>query len=195
MNLDRWNKDIVMQPTDRLFARIIAPLIPRAVKPNHITVFRLFLTPVMLILLMRERYEVGVPLFLFAALTDWFDGSLARTRRQVTEWGIIYDPVVDKLLIGSVLFLIVLQHINFTLGLALLGIEAFLVVVGWVRVTHGAIEPANKWGKIKMVSEVCGIMLLLLALWSGIDLLVDVSTGTLALALVFAIVSIFSRIK
>jgi CDP-diacylglycerol--glycerol-3-phosphate 3-phosphatidyltransferase len=195
MNPDRWNKGIVLQPTDRLFSRAIAPLIPRSVKPNHITVFRLFLTPIVVLLLMREWYAVGVPLFLFAALTDWFDGSLARVRRQVTAWGVIYDPVVDKLLIGSVLFLIVLEHINFTLGLALLGVEAFLVIVGWVRVTHGAIEPANKWGKIKMVAEVCGIMLLLLALWSGVDLLVDVSHGTLALALVFAIVSIFSRIR
>jgi CDP-diacylglycerol--glycerol-3-phosphate 3-phosphatidyltransferase len=112
----------------------------------------------------------------------------------VTEWGIIYDPIVDKMLIGSVLFVIVLDHVNYWLGMALLGVEAFMIVVGWYRKLQGTIEPANVWGKIKMVAEVCGIMLLLLALWFRVSLLVEASTGTLALALVFAIVSILSRI-
>ncbi|HSD12388.1 MAG TPA: CDP-alcohol phosphatidyltransferase family protein, partial [Patescibacteria group bacterium] len=170
--------------------------VPRFVRPNHLTVLRLMLIPFVLFLLSAERYSVGVPLFVFAALTDWFDGSLARVRRQVTEWGIVYDPLVDKLLIGSVLFVIVLDHINFTLGMALLGVEAFMIAAGWYRNRKtGRVEPANIWGKIKMVSEVCGIMLLLLALWFRVNLLVDLSTGTLGLALTFAIVSILSRIK
>lgn len=192
---DRWNANIVLYPSDRLFGALIAPLIPRSVRPNHLTVFRLLLVPLVLYFLYIEQYEVGVPLFLIASLTDWFDGSLARVRKQVTEWGIIYDPVVDKVLIGSVLFVIVLKHINFTLGIALLGVEAFMIIAGWYRNVHGTIEPANVWGKIKMVAEVCGITLLLLALWFHMNLLVDLSTGTLALALTFAIVSILSRMK
>ncbi len=193
---DRWNASIVLYPSDRLFAATIEPLVPRAVRPNHLTVLRLMLIPFVLYFLSAERYAVGVPLFLFAALTDWFDGSLARVRKQVTEWGIVYDPLVDKLLIGSVLFVIVLDHINFILGMALLGVEAFMIAAGWHRNRKtGRIEPANIWGKIKMVSEVCGIMLLLLALWFKVNLLIDLSTGTLGLALTFAIVSILSRIK
>lgn len=196
MSDDRWNANIALYPSDRLFAATFGRLVPRAVRPNHLTVLRLLLIPFVLYFLSAERYGVGVPLFLFAALTDWFDGSLARNRRQVTEWGIMYDPLVDKLLIGSVLFVIVLDHINFTLGMALLGVEAFMIAVGWFRNrTSGRIEPANIWGKIKMVAEVCGIMLLLLALWFKVNLLVDLSTGTLGLALTFAIVSILSRIK
>ncbi|MEY4745016.1 MAG: hypothetical protein RL272_961 [Candidatus Parcubacteria bacterium] len=196
MSDDRWNSDIVLYPSDRLFAATIDPFVPRGVKPNHLTVLRMLLIPFVLYFLSVERYAVGVPLFLFAALTDWFDGSLARVRRQVTEWGIIYDPLVDKLLIGSVLFVIVLDHINFTLGVALLVVEAFMIAAGWYRnMTSGRIEPANIWGKVKMVAEVCGIMLLLMALWLKMNLLVDLSTGTLGLALTFAIVSIFSRIK
>src|SRR5688572_22495439 len=172
---DLWNASIVLHPGDRLFAATVGRIMPARVRPNHLTVLRLMLIP-------------------FAALTDWFDGALARTRKQITEWGIIHDPFVDKLLIGSVLFVIVLDHINYTLGMALLGVEAAMIAVGWYRKTRGKVEPANVWGKIKMVAEVCGIMLLLLALWFRMNLLVDVSTGTLALALVFAIVSILSRI-
>ncbi|HTK04249.1 MAG TPA: CDP-alcohol phosphatidyltransferase family protein [Candidatus Eisenbacteria bacterium] len=191
---DRWNSSIVLHPGDRLFAATVGRLIPAKVRPNHLTVLRLLLIPFVLYFLSVERYEIGVPLFLFASLTDWFDGALARTRRQITAWGIVHDPFVDKLLIGSVLFVIVLDHINFGLGMALLGVEAFMIAVGWYRKMRGAVEPANIWGKIKMVAEVCGIMLLLMALWFRMNLLVDVSTGTLALALVFAIVSILSRI-
>lgn len=192
---DRWNAAITLYPSDRLFKAVIAPLIPRRIRPNHLTVLRMLLIPPVLYFLYVERFEIGVPLFLFAALTDWFDGSLARVRRQVTEWGIVYDPFADKLLIGSVLFVIVLEHINYTLGMALLGVEAAMVLAAWYRRRRGAIEPANVWGKIKMVAEVSGIMLLLLALWFDVNLLVNLSTGTLALALTFALVSIFSRIK
>src|SRR5687767_6672029 len=162
---DLWNASIVLHPGDRLFAATVGRIMPARVRPNHLTVLRLMLIPFVLYFLWRQRYEIGVPLFLFAALTDWFDGALARTRKQITEWGIIHDPFVDKLLIGSVLFVIVLDHINYTLGMALLGVEAAMIAVGWYRKTRGKVEPANVWGKIKMVAEVCGIMLLLLALW------------------------------
>lgn len=192
---DRWNAAITLYPSDRLFKAVLEPLIPRRIRPNHFTVLRMLLIPPVLYFLAAERFEIGVPLFLFAALTDWFDGSLARVRRQVTEWGIVYDPFADKLLIGSVLFVIVLEHINYTLGIALLAVEAMMVLAAWYRRRQGTIEPANVWGKIKMVAEVCGITLLLMALWLRMNLLVDLSTGTLALALTFALVSIFSRIK
>lgn len=193
MFADKWNRNVKIQWNDRVLMHAVVRCIPKSVHPNHVTVVRMLMTPFVVIFLMHERYSIGVPLFLLAALTDVLDGSLARIRRQVTEWGIVFDPIADKLLIGSVLFVIVLQHINFTLGIALLGLEIAMVFGGWWRKSHGTIEPANIWGKIKMVTEVVGILFLLIALWSGMDLFVDISTGTLALALVVAIVSIFSR--
>lgn len=193
MFADKWNRNVKLQVSDRLLMHTVVRFIPKSVHPNHITVARMMMTPFVVILLMYEQYSIGVPLFLFAALTDALDGSLARIRRQITEWGIVFDPIADKLLIGSVLFIIVLQHINFTLGIALLSVEVALVIGGWWRKSRGTIQPANVWGKIKMVAEVIGVLLLLVALWSGVELLVDISMGTLALALVVAIMSIFSR--
>lgn len=190
-----WNENIRVTRFDRLFAATFGRLIPPSATPNHLTVFRMFLVPFVVLTLATDNYSLAMPLFFFAALTDWFDGALARTRRQVTEWGIIYDPVADKLLIGATLFVIVLQHMNYMLGLLLLVVEAFIIVIGWIRVRQGLVEQANLWGKIKMFTEVVGITILLLALWLGVDLLVDVSTGTLGLAVVFAVVSILTRIK
>ena len=192
---DRWNRDIRIYPSDRLFAATFGRLFPVWIQPNQVTVFRMFLIPFVVLTLAANNFAVSIPLFLLAALSDWFDGSLARTRKKVTAWGIIYDPIADKLLIGSVLVVIVLSRMNFVLGLVLIGVEAFIIVVGWIRVLQGKIEPANIWGKIKMVSEVIGIMLLLIAVWLNVNMLVRLSTGTLALAVVFAIVSILTRIK
>ncbi len=192
---DHWNRDIRLSFSDRAFQYALAPLFPRFVRPNHLTVLRLLLIPFVLFFLHRGDYAVGVPLFLFAALTDWFDGALARVRRQITEWGIVHDPIVDKLLIGSVLFVIVLEHVNAVIGFALLAVEIAIIAIAWYRKSRGAVEPANIWGKSKMVAEVVGIGLLLLALWFKLDLLVNLSTGTLGLALAFAIVSVLTRIK
>jgi len=191
----RWNREIVLLPHDRLLGHTLIPIIPAWVKPNHITLGRIFLIPVVLFLLNADNYAWGVPLFVFIAFTDALDGSLARVRKQITEWGILYDPVADKLFIGSVLYLIVLRHINYHLGMALLAVEAAIILFGWRRARRGLIEPANVWGKIKMVSEVAAILLLLIAVWLKIDLLTDLSTSTLALALVFAVVSVLTRIK
>lgn len=193
MSEDRWNSSIRLYPTDRLFLATFSRLIPRSVSPNALTWLRLLLIVPILYSLSVERYDVGVPLFLFAALTDWFDGALARTRRQVTQWGVVYDPLVDKLLIGSVLFVIVLQHVNFVLGISLLGVEATIILLALRARLSGAVQPANVWGKIKMVAEVSGVLLLLIALWFQVDLFVDLSNGTLAVALVFALISVFSR--
>lgn len=195
MYLDRWNRHIKLTRVDRLFAVTLEPLIPARVRPNHLTVLRLLLIPPVLYYLSSGNYSVGVPLFMFTAATDAFDGSLARTRKQITEWGIVYDPIADKMLIGAVLFVIVLKHINFYLGMALLVVEAMLITAGWIAQSRGEITPANGWGKLKMGAEVAGITFLLAALWFDIDLFVQLSNGTLAIALVAALVSVLWRMR
>ena len=192
----RWNAVIKLTAVDKLFAATLEPLIPDRVRPNHLTVLRMLMTPLVVYILYKGNFTWGVPLFFFAAFTDAADGSLARTRRQITEWGILFDPVADKLLIGSVLFVIVLEHINFYLGFALLAVEVVLIIGSSItKFRHGRVVPANGWGKIKMGAETLGILLLLFALWFEIPLFVDLSTGTLAIALVAALVSILWRIR
>lgn len=176
---------------DYLLKPLVA-LIPQRVKPNHVTVFRMILTPIVLWFLFFENWRVGVPLFLFAAATDAFDGSLARIRKQITQWGTFYDPIADKMLIGSVILLIVIQHVNPIIAIALIIVEMLILVGGWYRRQRGKVATANIWGKVKMFLEVCGVMFLLAALWLGVDLFVDISHGTLVLAVIFAVVSLLT---
>lgn len=167
-------------------------LIPHFVKPNHLTVLRMILTPIVLILLYLEQYSIGVPLFIFTAFTDALDGSLARIRAQITAWGTFYDPIADKILIGSVVLLIVIQHVNPYIAIAIITVELLIVLGGWYKRRQGEVGQANVWGKLKMFLEFCGVLFLLISLALGVDLFISLSEGTLILAIIFAIVSLLT---
>jgi len=179
-------------PHDRLMAATVLKLVPRFILPNHVTILRLILTPFVLWFLLNEQYSVGVPLFLFAALTDAVDGSLARTRKQITEWGTIADPVADKLLIGMVVLLFVIKYIGLYFGLLIVFFELVIIAGGFVRKYQGHFVSANVFGKIKMILQVIGVMFLLISLWADFDLFRSVSVGTFTLAIIFAVLSMLS---
>ncbi len=179
-------------PHDHLLAATLLRLIPRRVTPNMVTTLRFVLIPFVLAFLYLERWSVAVPLFLFTALTDAIDGSLARTRKQVTEWGTFFDPVADKLLIGSVVLLLVAERVNPWFALLILGVEALIILGGVIRKRRGVVTPANIFGKTKMFLQVVGVTFLLIAAWTGMDLYVDLSVGTLSLAVAFAVISLFT---
>jgi CDP-diacylglycerol--glycerol-3-phosphate 3-phosphatidyltransferase len=180
-------------PTDYLLKYTLLPLIPHWITPNQVTVLRIVLTPVAIGLIVSENYAVAIPFFLFVALTDAIDGAMARVRNQITDWGTMWDPIADKFLIGSAVFVIVLEHVNILLGLLLLVVELVAVIGGYWRYRDGKVYPANLWGKAKMVLEVVGVVTLLFALAFNINLLVQLSFGTLALAVVFAIASLLTH--
>ncbi len=180
-----------LYPHDFLMKPIVA-LVPDFLTPNHFTILRIFLTLPVLLLLFWQKYSWGVPLFLFAAFTDTIDGSLARWRKQVTDWGAFYDPVADKILIGSVLLLILFRYINPYIAWAVIFLEIMMIIGGWYHRRRGDVVHANVWGKIKMLLQFFGILFLLLAVWAGLDLFVDISEGTLVLAVVFAIIALLT---
>ncbi len=122
-------------------------------------------------LLIRESYTVAVPLFLFVALTDAIDGALARTRDKITEWGMMFDPLADKVLIVPVLLILVLQNTPLPLALTIMFLELFVIVASVVWRKRGGVIQANGWGKLKMIVQVVGIMCLLLSVWLGLPLL------------------------
>ena len=85
--------------------------------PNLLTLFRLILIPVFVVLfyLPFEWSNVwAAAVFVIAAVTDWFDGYLARRLKQTTPFGAFLDPVADKIMVSSALVLIV-EHYNIPL--------------------------------------------------------------------------------
>ncbi|MDF1612468.1 CDP-diacylglycerol--glycerol-3-phosphate 3-phosphatidyltransferase [Stygiobacter electus] len=77
------------------------------VLPNQLTVLRIILTPIFLVLFISgEPFLIQISLFVFliAALTDWYDGWLARKFNYITDWGKFMDPLADKILTSTAFF-------------------------------------------------------------------------------------------
>lgn len=72
--------------------------------PNQLTLFRIVLTPVFAALLLSadsSSRQVALGVFLLAAVTDWYDGWVARRWGHVTRWGKFFDPLADKILTSA----------------------------------------------------------------------------------------------
>lgn len=74
------------------------------VLPNQLTVLRIILTPVFLVLFLSENSsykQLSLIVFIIAAITDWYDGWLARKFNYITNWGKFMDPLADKILTST----------------------------------------------------------------------------------------------
>ncbi len=178
---------------DKMWAATILKLFPPAVKPNHLTVFRFLATPVVVLLMYFEYYQIGLGAFLLVALTDTWDGSLARVKGEITEWGKVYDPLADKLLIGSMVFTIVLRFIGFWVAMLIIGLELIVIPLAWWYRHRGENIKSNAWGKIKMILEVVAVVVLLLSIVFNLESLLPFSEGIFYAAVAFATVSLLAH--
>jgi CDP-diacylglycerol--glycerol-3-phosphate 3-phosphatidyltransferase len=130
--------------------------------PTWITFSRLLGVPFLLYLLYQPAVTarwIALGIFLVAAGTDWLDGYLARRLNQVTDLGKFLDPLVDKFLVlAPLLVLIELGKIPAWGVFLILARE--LAIAGW-RVNQATISGANIWGKLKTVSQIAAIALLI----------------------------------
>jgi CDP-diacylglycerol---glycerol-3-phosphate 3-phosphatidyltransferase len=72
--------------------------------PNQLTLLRVLLTPVFIVLLFSNspvHREIGFGVYILAALTDWYDGYVARRWGYITRWGKFFDPLADKVLTSA----------------------------------------------------------------------------------------------
>ena len=177
--------------TDKIFARTILPFIPAWVTPNSITWFRFITIPFVAYLFVTEQYLFGLILFFFSSFSDAIDGSLARTRGQITEWGMKYDPLADKFLIGTAAFILVSRFLSPYLAATIIGIEFFIVASAYYRKrSQGIPIQAEFSGKVKMALQSFGIGALLVAVTFQLPSFVAIAAYLLYLAIVFAIISL-----
>jgi len=77
------------------------------VLPNQLTTLRIILTPVFLFLFISEDpilKQISLVVYTLAAITDWYDGWLARKFNYITTWGKFMDPLADKVLTSAAFF-------------------------------------------------------------------------------------------
>lgn len=178
---------------DKFLAATFLRLIPKKITPNHITVIRFIATPFVAFLMIYEHYIIGLVAFLLVAFTDAIDGAMARTRDQVSEWGKVYDPLADKVLIGTMVFVVVLKYIDFWAAMIIIGLELIIITAAWLRKMEGGKVEANWWGKIKMMLQVAGVTILLFAAVFNWAALIPMASGILYLAIAFAVVSLLTH--
>ncbi len=176
---------------DKLLDKLILWMIPHWVKPNFFTLLRLVLVPLVVYVNYLHWYRIGIPLFLFAAFTDAIDGSLARTRNQITDFGKMMDPVADKLLIGSMVVLLVMRYINYYVGLMVIALEIIFMITATVVRALGKVPQANLWGKIKMLLQCVAVCVVLLGLSLESVWLFAAASWIFGAAIIFAIISLF----
>src|SRR4051812_34726334 len=141
--------------------------------PNYITIGRIVVVPLLVVVLLTpvsestlgiSGYALGIVLFLAAALTDIFDGYLARRRNQVSTLGKFLDPIADKLLIASALIVLVEKHLAPAWAVVvILGREFIVTGLRSVAAAEGIIIQAQSLGKIKMWAQCVAIVALLVA--------------------------------
>lgn len=97
--------------------------------PNILTLIRILLTPLLVILLMRDLFPMALLVFAIAGLSDGLDGLIARLLNQRTALGAYLDPAADKLLLVSAMTcLAVLDVIPHWLAVIVIARDVFIVL-------------------------------------------------------------------
>lgn len=141
--------------------------------PNKLTIARMILVPIIVIISMINIpgmvYQIPVGyliidiLFIIASITDKIDGTLARRNNQVTTFGKFLDPIADKILVISALIILV-ERQTLPAWIPIIIIFREFAVSGYrmIAVEKGKVIAANKWGKLKTVTQMIAIIFALI---------------------------------
>ena len=135
--------------------------------PNGLTAARFVLAILVCVFVPMQKYEMALALFIVAATTDWMDGYWARKYGQITQFGRVFDPFVDKVIISGAFVLLAVEP-----GSGIPGWVAVIVVCRELLVTAlrgymegEGIDFSAKWsGKWKMVLQCVAVVASLVAL-------------------------------
>lgn len=141
--------------------------------PNKLTVSRLGMTVLLVLLLqwpLPLRDTAALLLFATAALTDFFDGRIARGRGQITNFGILMDPLVDKVLVCSVFIVMVERgrldpqvpvQVHAWMAIVVVARELAITGLRLLAAAKNLVLAAERYGKHKTTSQMLALGALL----------------------------------
>lgn len=140
--------------------------------PNLLTLGRIVLIPVFIgvffmptdVLTLARQNVLATIVFVAAAITDWFDGYLARKLGQTSVFGAVLDPVADKLMVASALIMLVyLQRVDVLIAIIIIGREITISALReWMaRVGEASSVAVAYIGKLKTAAQMVAIPMLL----------------------------------
>jgi CDP-diacylglycerol---glycerol-3-phosphate 3-phosphatidyltransferase len=140
--------------------------------PNHLTLARLYLSLLFVILYSFHNvyaYYFGLVVYVIAAVTDYYDGKLARSYKIVSNFGKVMDPVADKVLTCSGYIILVQSNLVSVPALPVILIlmrEFFVMGLRTLKANEGIIMPAAFSGKLKTTFQLISIITILVIMFT-----------------------------
>ena len=134
--------------------------------PNQLTIARICMIPLVVVLILWVPKPLGKILsmivFILACLTDAADGYIARRYNYITTFGKFMDPLADKLLVISAMICLVdLGRLESWIVILIIAREFIISGFRLIAVEKGVVIAANFWGKIKTISQMLMVILML----------------------------------
>ncbi len=130
--------------------------------PNKLTISRMGLT-VAFLAAMFARFPfsdtVALVFFVAASITDWMDGSIARSRKLITNFGILMDPLADKILICSAFIAFVdRDYMPAWMVVVIVARELTITGLRLLAASKRVVLAAEGYGKNKTISQITAII-------------------------------------
>ncbi len=167
--------------------------------PNKLTLLRVIMIPIFLVVFLcplgidRQvaRY-IAAAIFCIASATDALDGHIARKYNLVTNFGKFMDPLADKLLVCSAMIALIGvsdAHVALPSWVVIIIIAREFIITGFrtIAVEQNVVIAASKWGKLKTISQM--LMLILLLLNINNTILIYASIVLIVLSVVLTVIS------
>ena len=132
---------------------------------NALTMLRFALVPVFAWAAVQTTVLAGfcaIGVFLLASFTDAWDGRLARSRNEITDFGKIADPIADKALTGAAFVILSMQGLFPWWATSIVLVREWGITIWRLRLIRRVVHAANGGGKVKTTLQLFGIAL---ALW------------------------------
>lgn len=137
---------------------------------NKLTVSRIFVIPFFVVFLLPQAF--GLPtsvnpvfstlaliVFVYAAISDYYDGALARRHGWISNFGKLFDPLADKLIVAAALVaLIELDVFAAWMVITILCREFLITGLRTLAISEGKVLAADRWGKNKTISQMTTII-------------------------------------
>lgn len=165
-------------------------MIAREKIPNLLTLGRMASVPICLLIVLLAPGMHGLLFLIFgaAAITDYFDGHLARKWNIASPIGALLDPIADKLLVAVMLLYLMVHY-----GLSLLPVAVILlreIYISGLREFLAVKQiqlPVSKGGKLKTSLQLTGILLMLGGAWLGLTSALNLGDKVLWLSAALAL--------
>ena len=136
--------------------------------PNKLTVSRFAFTAAFLVAFFLRRETVALVLFCLGGITDFLDGEIARRRRLITNFGILMDPLADKILVCSAFIAFVgrheATHVEAWMVIVIVARELAITGLRLLAVSKNQVLAAERFGKHKTISQLTTIISILVLL-------------------------------